>query len=186
MVAPLASPPMQALGSLVLVAAALLAIAGVAKTLRPQAASIALHAVRLPSSTTLVRLLGLGEVALAVTVAFTAHRALLAAMGAVYLSFAAFVVVSVRAGERASCGCFGEAATPPGPIHVIADGAIAAVALVAAVVAVPPLPDLLGGGAVRTMLVLGGVGLASYLMVALLTTLPQAMGAVTELSGGRR
>jgi hypothetical protein len=176
---------MQAVGALVLVSAALLATAGVAKILRPAAAVTAMRAVRLPADPILVRILGLGELAVAVIVMATAARFFVAIMGIAYLSFAVFAIVSMRSGGGESCGCFGEASTPPGAVHVVVDLAAVAVAVAALSGAPPSLVEMAGDGLWRSLLLVAGTLIAVYLLVALLTALPQALRSATDF-GSRR
>jgi uncharacterized membrane protein YphA (DoxX/SURF4 family) len=186
MSAVLPSPAMQAVGTLLVVAAALLAVAGTAKVLRPLPAVLAMGAVGLPSSPGLVRLLGLAEIAIGVVVVLTASPVAAALMAVAYLAFTWFVVASMRSEGGRSCGCFGETATPPGIGHIVVDLGAAAVSVAAVVVPAPSLGDLLDHGPVDTALVVGGSALAVYLLIAVLTTLPQAMRAVSEAASGGR
>jgi len=78
----------------VLVGAALLALAAPGKWRRPASTANALRALGLPSATALVRLLAVGEVALAAAVLLVPGRAVLAALGLAYLAFAGVVVAA--------------------------------------------------------------------------------------------
>lgn len=119
-----------ALGPLV-VAAALLVVAGVAKLRRPAPTGLALARVGLPGSDLVVRCLGLVEVAAAIdALAFGRWTALPVAV--LYLAFAAFTAVQVRrartTGEAADCGCFGDDGAPVDGTHVALNVALAAAA----------------------------------------------------------
>ena len=92
----------EALAGPVVVVAALLALAGGLKVVRPAPTAGALRAMRLPSSLPLVRLLGLGEVVVGVAAAVTFARPLLVLLAAAYLGFAAFVVAALSANTPCS------------------------------------------------------------------------------------
>jgi uncharacterized membrane protein YphA (DoxX/SURF4 family) len=184
MMAVIPSPAMQAVGVLVLVSASLLAVGGVAKVLRPLSAVLAMRAIGLPSGTLLVRLLGIAEIAVAVWVILTAAPIAAALMGVAYLAFAGFVAVAMRSADRRSCGCFGEASTPPGVAHIVVDLAAAMVSAAAVIGEVPSLSDMLSDGFFESALIVAGSALAVYLLIAVLTTLPQAMRAVADVAAG--
>jgi len=98
--------------------AGLLVAAGVAKGIAPQAAAGALRGMRLPSSTLLVRLLGLGEVAIGLSV-LTGTALASAGMAFAYGGFAVFVAIALYKDlPIGSCGCFGKDDTPPTWVHV--------------------------------------------------------------------
>jgi hypothetical protein len=159
-----------------LTAALLLVLAGAMKAVDPAMTAGALRALGLPSSRILVRagagaelLLGL----LAVTAGWAAVWWLVAAS---YLAFAAFVVAALRAGTMVgTCGCFGREDTPPNPIHVVLDVALAATAVAAAVgdVGAPldAIADAPGEGFVVAALSL----LAVALLYAAFVDLPRAL-----------
>src|SRR4051812_10747982 len=124
---------MEALAGPVVVVAALLALAGGLKVVRPAPTAGALRAMRLPAAVPLVRVLGVGEVALGVSAGIPFARPLLVLLAAAYLAFAAFVMAALGANTPLqSCGCFGEADTPPSAVHVGLNLAAAVAALTAA------------------------------------------------------
>jgi hypothetical protein len=158
---------------------ALLALAGVAKLLRPSPTAGALAAARWPSSLLLVRLLGAGEIALGIAALATANRSLAALVGVAYLAFAAFVAVALRAGSPVqSCGCFGETTTPPSSIHLVANIVMAAVALAVAIGRVPSLRDVLSDQPAAGVPFVLLVAVTVQLLLATLTDLPRALHAV--------
>ena len=131
---------MEALAGPVVVVAALLALAGGLKLLRPAPTAGALRAMRLPASPALVRLLGVGEVAVGVAAGITFARPLLVLLAAFYLAFAAFVLAALSASTPLqSCGCFGQTDTPPSAVHVGLNLAAAATAFAAALSGTPDL-----------------------------------------------
>jgi hypothetical protein len=166
----------EALAGPVVVAAALVALAGAMKVLQPAPTAGALRAVRLPSSRRLVRVLGVGEVVLAVAAAATFARPLLVLLAAAYLGFAAFVVAALDAHAPVqSCGCFGRADTPPSAVHVGLNLCAAGVLFAAALTGTPGLDSIVPDqpwSAVPFALL---VAVCTYLCVIVLTLLPMTL-----------
>ena len=175
-------PGMDALVGPVTVAAAVLALGGVAKVLRPIPTAGALRALGLPGPVTGVRALGVGELVVGVAAVVTAASALVAVVAVAYLAFAGFVAAARRAGtDIQSCGCFGTVDTPPSLVHLVVNLGFAAVAATAAVVGIPSLGALLtdqpAGGLPYALL----VGVTVYLVYLALTVLP-----LTQVTGGHQ
>lgn len=169
---------MPALTAPSLVAAALLALAGGQKLLDPTMTVGALRALRLPASVLAVRAGSAAELALGVAAITAGGAALWWLVAASYVAFSAFVVAALRSGTMiGSCGCFGREETPPHPVHVGVNLALAAVATMAAVrpsgALVEAILDEPGAGAV----VVGLSGLAVYLVFAAFVVLPRALAA---------
>jgi len=166
----------EALAGPVVVAAALVALAGGMKVLQPASTSGALRALRLPSSFRLVRTLGAGEVVLAVAAAATFARPLLVLLAAAYLAFAAFVVAALDAHAPVqSCGCFGRTDTPPSVVHVVLNLCAAVTLFAAALSGTPGLNSIVPEqpwSAVPFVLL---VTVCTYLCVVVLTLLPQTL-----------
>lgn len=167
------------------IAAGLVLLAGVAKVVRPSATSDALALSHVPAATGLVRLLGAAEIVLAVAVVTVGGPVTFGLLAGAYT---AFVVVAAR--QRAAgrgCGCFGDASTTVGPLHLVTNGVAALVAAAAAVIAVPSLPGLLPAQtlpAATSLLLLGtAVGIGRMF----LTSLPdlQRARALTVTGGDR-
>ena len=165
---------MPALTGPALVAAALLVVAGAAKVADPANTAGALRAMRLPSSSTLVRCGAAVEAAIGVTAIVVGGAVPWALVAASYLAFAVFVVAALRAGTMiGSCGCFGHEDTPPHPVHVALDLVLAGVAAAAAAQGLVPadaIADDPGQGVV--VVVLAGLSLA--LVYAAFVDLPRA------------
>jgi hypothetical protein len=126
-----------------LVAALVLAGAGALKLVDPAMTVGALRALGLPSSPWLVRAGAGAELVLGVVAVVVGGTVPWALVAASYLAFAAFVVAALRAGTMVgSCGCFGREETPPHPVHVVVDLALAAAAAGAAVRGLVPLDAL--------------------------------------------
>jgi hypothetical protein len=131
---------MPALTAPALVSALLLAVAGAMKAVDPAMTSGALRALRLPSSPMLVRAGAGAELVLGVAAVTTGAPAAWWLVAVSYLAFATFVVAALRAGTMVgSCGCLGREDTPPHPVHVVLDIALAVLAAAAAVGGIAPL-----------------------------------------------
>lgn len=105
---------------IVVAAAVVLAIAGVAKMAKPAAAVDAIRIAGLPASTATVTLLGVGELVLGVVVALWQPLWAAALLGVAYLVFAGFSLrLSLVRGGAVSCGCFGQRDAPIGVEHVV-------------------------------------------------------------------
>ena len=116
-----------------LVAAALLVVAGAAKVADPANTVGALRALHLRSSPALVRCGAAAEAVIGAAAILVGGAFLWALVAASYAAFAGFVVAALRAGTMiGSCGCFGHEDTPPHPLHVALDLALAGVAAAAA------------------------------------------------------
>lgn len=164
-------------------ASGLLALGGLLKVARPVPASQALRSLtrrpfRRLAAPAAVRATGVVEVAVAI-VALTWGGTV--AFGLQALCYVAFVVVAAafwRHGGLASCGCFGEIESPPGPLHVAVTAAGVAVSVQAALVDAPaPLdhPGPVAAGLVALGLV--------YLV---LVDLPRLRSARRMLDGAPR
>jgi hypothetical protein len=164
---------MSALAGPFVVAAAILAVGGGAKLVRPASTAGALAALRLPSAPALVRAGGGLEIAIGLG-ALTVGGSLLAALVALsYLAFAAFVVLAlVRRTPIASCGCFGTADTPPTLTHVVVDLSGAAVAGAIALGPTPSLADVLGAQPLLGIPFVLLCSIAAFLSYIALTLLP--------------
>jgi uncharacterized membrane protein YphA (DoxX/SURF4 family) len=143
------------------------------KVVRPAATVGALRAVRLPSSTLLVRVLGAGELVVSVAAVATFARPLLVLVGAAYLGFAAFVVAALQAdAPLQSCGCFGQTDTPPSAAHVGLNLMAAGTMLAAALTGSPGLDVIVPDqpwSAVPFVLL---VAVCTHLCVLAVTVLP--------------
>lgn len=157
-----------------LVAAALLVVAGAAKVADPVNTVGALRAMRLPASPALVRVGAAVEATVGAAAALVGGSVWWSLVAASYLAFTAFVVAALRTGTMiGSCGCFGHEDTPPHPVHVVLDLALAGVAIAAAVQGLVPatsIADDPGWGIVVVALSALGV----YLVYAAFVDLPRA------------
>src|SRR6476620_540749 len=99
------------------VVSAVLVVSGVAKLATPAPTASLLATLHLPASPRVARLLGVVEIAVGMAAVLIGGAVLAAIVGALYLGFAAVVVMARRAGAP-SCGCFGAGAAPPSTVHV--------------------------------------------------------------------
>ena len=168
---------LPALTGPVLAAAGLLALAARGELARPASTANALSQLGLPRSTALVRLLGVGELALAAAVLVVPSRPVLALLAAAYLGFAGFVLLALRRGTAlSSCGCFGKADTPPTRVHVGVVAGFAAVALAACATGSAGVADVLSApGAGLPVLLAAAVTV--WLSWVALADLPQVVVA---------
>lgn len=169
---------MEGLLGPLLMACALLALAGAQKVLDPAPTVGALRAMGLPSRPSLVRAVAAVELGLAALAVTVDHWAPAAAMAASYMAFAAFVEAARGRGAMvSSCGCFGKEDTPPTLVHVLVNAALAAVCAVWAAngrgVPVEMVVDQPWSGVPLLALVALGTGLL-YLT---LTVLPRTLAA---------
>jgi hypothetical protein len=122
--------------------ALLLVAAGAAKVADPSRTAGALAALGWPSSPALVRAGAMAETVLGAAALVVGGRALALLVAASYLGFALFVMSALRAKTPiATCGCFGQADTPPKPVHVTVDALLAAGAVAAAATDAPGMVD---------------------------------------------
>ena len=153
---------------LLLTAAGLLAISGIAKLRNPAPAAATLGVPEL-----LLRGGAVVELAVAVLVAAAPGSGAIAA-ALLYLAFALLVAFQLRAGVTTSCGCLGSAQTPPSRVHVALDLALALVCTASAFDTPHPLAALTrGAGAV----VWAAAAAAAWMLVAGIELLPGALAA---------
>jgi hypothetical protein len=175
---------MAALFGPALVAATLLALAGAQKLLDPTMTVGALRALRLPSAPGLVRTGAGAELAIGVLAASAGGQVLWALVAGSYVAFSVFVLASLRAGSPVgTCGCFGREETPPHPVHLGLNIALAVAAATAALTgrtAADHLPStLLGRLSIGALLVLSLV--LTYATYVAVPRLFAAMRSVREL-----
>lgn len=155
-----------------------LAVAGIAKIRDPRPTATAARAASLPASTSVVRALGVSEVAIAVGGAALGGPSA-AIVAVAYLALAAVALLLVRRAPRTPCGCLGTSAAPATYLHVGVNLAAAAVAVAAAVSASLPLAAVADqplGGAPFVVLVL----CAARLVALALDALPDLRVAMRE------
>jgi hypothetical protein len=165
---------MQVLAGPFVASAVLLVLAGAAKVRRPGPTVAALAAVRVRVPGALVVTLGAAEAAIGLGAMLLGSRPFAVLVAACYLGFAAFVGAALlRGGTVSSCGCFGQADTPPTRMHLGLDLAAAAVAVLAAL---RPVDGLAGALAARPLL-LALAAVCAWLAYVSLSLLPQTVAA---------
>ena len=165
----------DALAPIVFLAAALLTLAGGVKVVRPRATAQALLDAGLPGSRAVARGIGTVEIATGVwaLVAPAAGGAL--ALGAVYLSFAAFLGYVLRVHpEAGSCGCAGPTPVPPSRLHLALNLLAAGAGVAYAFTTVPAFGAWVGSLGWVAVPVLAGLGVAGWLVVVAVTEAPAA------------
>ena len=119
-------------------AAAVLAVGGAMKLVRPGPAAGALAALHIPAARVAARLMGAAELVAGSAALVFGGRAAALVVAGFYLVFAGFVAAAMSGRiEVASCGCFGQEDAPPGSTHLVIDLVAAGVCLTAALVAPP-------------------------------------------------
>jgi hypothetical protein len=158
----------------------LLAAGGVSKARQPRPTVQSFAAIGLRPSPRSVQILATGEVLVGAALVLVGGW-VIAAVGAAL--FAAFTVVSLRLarlGDSAgSCGCFGERSARPSRLHVAVDAGATIVLAVAAVVDPPGLLRHSSEWPAGQVVALAGLMLlGGYLLVALMTVLPDTIAAI--------
>ena len=159
-----------------IVASALLCVAGTLKLRSPHVAAGALAALGLPASAWLVRALATGELALGALCALHPSRPAAGVLAGAYAAFA--VAAWLLARRRTACGCFGEDETPASALHSAASAILAGLALAAAATSPPQgLGWLLHRSAATAVVALVGTAGALYAVVLVYMLVPRAWGA---------
>ena len=159
---------------LLLTAAALLLLSGIAKLRDGAPAAAALEDLGLARPRSLVRIGAATELAAAALVVVR-PAAGAAAAAVLFSAFAALVALQLRTGSRRSCGCFGSVSTAPSRAHVAVDLALAALCGVAVFAPPTPLDGVRhpASGAVVAL----GAAVAAWAVAAAFELLPAAITA---------
>lgn len=171
----LGCPPMDlvrdVLTAVLWLGAGLLVYAGATKLIVPDAAMAALHRLHLPSGRIAARVLGLGEIAVAIGIVVVGGVVAAAISSLTYLALTG-VSVHQRAAQ-VDCGCYGVRRYPIPKLHIAIDTALVVTSLGA--IAVPPLPlGSVADDAGLLALVAGGILVATG--VGLVTTMTERAG----------
>jgi hypothetical protein len=163
----------HALLPLLLTAAGLLVASGVAKLRDPLPAASALAELGVPKARSVACVGAVLELLVAGLMVLrpTVGAPIAAAM---YVAFAALLVVQLRAGITRSCGCLGSAETPPSRVHVAVDLALAGVCGACAVTPPAPLEALTHPAGV---IVWSAAAVTAWALVAALELLPRTLTA---------
>ena len=171
---------MEYAAAVYLMAAVLLGAAGAAKATAPEPASSALARLQLYHRLWAVRLLGVVELAVAVSAFIVGGFVPATALAALYAAFAVVAAAMVRSGSEVPCGCFGRIEMPTTWRHVTANILAAVAALVAAswpVEAVDKLFDTDRWLLAPFLVVVAGGAYGAFLW---LSTNPEAIPASAE------
>jgi hypothetical protein len=162
----------------------LLLVAGVAKFVRPGATAGVAKAAGIPATKWVVRIFALVEITAAVAAFVIGGWIPALTVGILYLVFAGFVLMlKARGIKTAGCGCFGqETDDPPGYAHIMVDVVAAAIAVGAAIVAVPDIASVLAEQPLVGVPYVGFVTLGVWLLMVMLTDLPQLAYLTAEAS----
>ncbi|MEX0699424.1 MAG: MauE/DoxX family redox-associated membrane protein [Acidimicrobiia bacterium] len=152
------------------IALMLLGVSGIAKAVSPQPTAIALNAFQFPANVWVVRVMGVGELVIAVFGLVQGGIWLLA--GAIaFVSFAAFVASALARGlSLESCGCFGARRTPPSVLHVVYNTTAAIAIFVTFAIGDVPIPW--GASPSEVVLFASLAAIGAYLSYFLLVDLP--------------
>ena len=157
-----------------LVASALLAVAGAPKTLDPANTVGALRSVGRPVRPAWVRVFGAVEAALGIATLVSGARILAALVALSYAAFSAFLLVALRSGGAvSSCGCIGRADTPPTRSHLAVTVALTLTSAIAAVTGADGLATI--GWSTKAVTTLCFTALAGWLVWLVFTALPHLM-----------
>ncbi len=113
------------------IASLLLVLGGIMKLVFPHPAAHLIGTLGLPARVWIARLIGCAELAVGAFALALGGPVVAAVVGTVYAMFALVVLRALSKGSP-SCGCFGQADSPPSRVHVIANLFFVAVCLVSA------------------------------------------------------
>ncbi len=162
----------QALSAPMLLAAAVLCVAGAAKLRSPSTAKGAFAALGLPAPALFVRSLAVAELAAGVSAAVDPSGPAAGAVACLYAGFAAAALLLSR--RRSSCGCFGEHELPASLWQAFLSGTFALLALAALAAGAHGIGWVITRPAIEVAAILVGTAGAAYATVLTYTLLPQA------------
>ncbi len=159
-------------------AAALLAVSGALKVVRPRATAQAMLDVGLRGSGALARGLGSVEAAAAAWAILAPAAGGALALSSAYFGFAAFLAYVLKTHPDAgSCGCAGSKAVPPSLLHLTLDLGAVVVGLGYAAASGPSAAAWSANLGAASVLVLAGLGVAGWLTSVAVTEAPGAWRA---------
>ena len=154
-----------------LVASALLALAGAPKVVDPANTVGALRSVGVRVPPVTIRAFGAVETVLGIATLITGARPLASLVALSYAAFSAFLVVALRAGGAvSSCGCIGRADTPPTRSHLAVTTSLTLTSALAAVVGADGLSSI--AWSVAALTTLAFAVLSTWLVWLVFTALP--------------
>jgi len=157
-----------------LVASALLAVAGAPKVVHPANTVGALRSVGWAVPPITVRAFGAGETALGIATLLTGARILAAFVALSYATFSVFLIVALRSGGAvSSCGCIGRADTPPTRSHLAVTAALTITSTMSALAGADGLSTI--GWSATAVTTLCFSALAGWLVWLVFTAVPHLM-----------
>jgi len=160
-----------------LIAAVLLAAAGIAKLVDPANTVGALRGFGIGVPPAAVRLAGALEAALAVVAGSTGAALPALLVAASYVAFSVFVAAAlVTHRPIGSCGCFGKVDTPPSALHLVVNLGAAVAAMGVASAGGGGLGSVLSAQPLAAVPFLLLVATGAYAAFALLTVVPRLVG----------
>ena len=166
----------------------LLALAGWAKLIRPQASAVVLRAAGIPAPELVMRIVAAGELAIATVGVLAPAPIGGVAVAITYGLLGAAAAFGGRGGAEIACGCFGDEDGPAlGRRHVVTDLAAAALAAGTVFAGPPALTAVLsaqpaGGGAVLVAALTAALALRGWLRGGDLRTLESSAVSLVDAS----
>jgi hypothetical protein len=161
-------------------AATVLGALGVVKLIDPTPTSTMLAALGVPAGNLAARLLGAGEVVLAVVVLSDGPVVAMVALALAYWSFTIGLVVLRRRSPATPCGCVGRWSGPPTRRHIAINGVLASAAVVCVATGTTAWPTL--SGPVSTTAYWLSATIASVGVIAAMSSAP-AVGSNDARTG---
>jgi hypothetical protein len=169
-----------------MIAAAVLALAGVRKLLDPGSTQGALREMGLPWRGPVVPAMAVAEILTGVWALIEGSRGSATLLALWYVAFAVFVVVALRRETPlSSCGCIGRPDTPPTIAHVLVNVLFALVALGVAVDPYGPVEAVLGDQPWAAVPFLLWLAVGVYIVYLVLAVLPVTLGAAAAVRPAR-
>jgi hypothetical protein len=163
----------------VMVAALVVILAALAKLRSPAAAGEALATLGLTAGRAtrerLIQALAAGELALGIAVVVSDSAGLRAALGGLYLVFAAVTLALIR--RHAECGCFGDAGGPASAVGVGLNLGFAVLCLLAAVAGARDASGVIARPTWQALVAILAIGAAAAAATLGYTELPRAWRA---------
>jgi uncharacterized membrane protein HdeD (DUF308 family) len=166
----------QILLPVVLTSAVILILAGVAKLVRPAAATTFLETYSVPKPRLIVRAGASFEV-MAGIAAFAEPRLAGVAIALLYGSFAALVAMQMRRRNATSCGCFGRSDIRPSYFHLGVNVLGATAGLLALLATPPAWTALATGDTLAAVVVVVTACIVAVMTQELLVLFPSTFGA---------
>lgn len=163
-------------------AATVLGALGIVKLIDPTPTSTMLAALRVPGRDLAARLLGAGEVVVAVVVLSDGPVVAVVALAVAYWSFTIGLVVLRRRSPDTPCGCVGRWSGPPSMRHIAINGVLASSAVACVATGTTAWPTL--SGPVSTTAYWLSAMIASVGVIAAMSSSP-AVGSKDARTGTR-